>query len=412
MLSHPSYSLLTFALITALLSGCNESTSSDEGADYGNQDNTTSDFDQKALITNLVDGVITPTFEQFVSVSDQQVSDINAYCSAAVAFEQDSSNNNALNQTSDTAKQSWRQTMSVWQQVEMMQLGPLLNDDGALRNKIYSWPVISRCGVDLDVVSFEKNDINGVPYDITARTPARKGLAALEYLLFAPNFEHSCTGSVTPSGWDNRTDNDRRIARCEFAAEAAKDINHNAQQLLTQWSGDNGYGATLKQAGEANSRFATVHDAVNKLSDALFYIDSVTKDRKLAMPLGLFANNCGSSVCPEDVESPLSEHSMNNITSNLEALEALFSGHDGLGFDDYLIDENETDTATALRDRIAAALANSRNYQTSFANTLTSDEAKAAATHQEVKAVTDKLKTDFIHALSLELPKTSAGDND
>ena len=412
MLSQPRYSLLSIALTAALLSGCNESTSSDAGADYGNQDNTTSDFDQKALIANLVDGVITPTFEQFVSVSNQQISDINAYCTAASAFEQDSSDNTSLTQASDTAQQSWRNTISVWQQVEMMQLGPLLNDDGALRNKIYSWPVTSRCGVDLDVVSFENNDINGVPYDITSRTPARKGLVALEYLLFNPSFEHSCTGTVTPAGWDNRTDDDRRVARCEFAAEAAKDINHNAQQLLIQWSGDDGYGTSLKQAGETGSSFATVHEAVNKLSDALFYIDSVTKDGKLATPLGLFANSCGTSVCVEDVESPIAKHSIENITRNLEALDALFSGKEGLGFDDYLIDENDADTATALRDRIATALANSRSYQASLADTLVNDEDKVTSTHNDVKAVTDKLKNEFINSLALELPQTSAGDND
>ncbi|WP_108944528.1 imelysin family protein [Shewanella halifaxensis] len=412
MTSHPRYSVLSVALMGILLSGCNESTSSDAGADYGNQDNTTSDFDQKALIANLVDGVITPTFEQFVSVSNQQVSDISAYCSAATAFEQDPSDNSELTQTSATAQQSWRNTMSVWQQVEMMQLGPLTFDDGALRNKIYSWPVVSRCGVDLDVVSFENNDINGTPYDIASRTPARKGLVALEYLLFNPSFEHSCTGNSTPAGWDNRTDDDRRVARCEFAVEAAKDINNNAQQLLIEWSGDNGYGATLKQAGEAGSSFATVHAAVNKLSDALFYIDSVTKDRKLAVPLGKFANNCGTSVCPQDVESPLANHSIENISSNLEALSALFSGNEGLGFDDYLVDENDADTATALRERIATALANSRSYQNSLADTLVSDEEQVASTHDDVKAVTDKLKNEFINSLALELPQTSAGDND
>lgn len=412
MTSHPRYSVLSVALMGILLSGCNESTSSDAGADYGNQDNTTSDFDQKALIANLVDGVITPTFEQFVSVSNQQVSDISAYCSAATAFEQDPSDNSELTQTSATAQQSWRNTMSVWQQVEMMQLGPLTFDDGALRDKIYSWPVVSRCGVDLDVVSFENNDINGTPYDIASRTPARKGLVALEYLLFNPSFEHSCTGNSTPVGWDNRTDDDRRVARCEFAVEAAKDINNNAQQLLIEWSGDNGYGATLKQAGEPGSSFTTVHAAVNKLSDALFYIDSVTKDRKLAVPLGKFANNCGSSVCPQDVESPLANHSIANISSNLEALSALFSGNEGLGFDDYLVDENDADTATALRERIATALANSRSYQTSLADTLVSDEEQVDSTHDDVKAVTDKLKNEFINSLALELPQTSAGDND
>jgi hypothetical protein len=37
---------------------------------------------------------------------------------------------------------------------------------------------------------------------------------------------------------------------------------------------------------------------------------------------------------------------------------------------------------------------------------------KVTDTHTKVKAVTDQLKHDFINKLALELPKSSAGDND
>lgn len=288
----------------------------------------------------------------------------------------------------------------------------LLDDDGALRNKIYSWLGVSRCGVDLDVVSFETGNINGVPYDIANRTPARKGLVALEYLLFNSNLDHSCTESVTPDGWNNRTEADRIVARCEFAAEIAGDIHNNAQALVTEWSAADGYAAALKNAGQTGSEFDDVHQAVNKVSDALFYIDSVTKDGKLATPLGLFANSCGTSVCPEDVESPLAFHSIENIASNLQALQSLYSGNEGVGFDDYLVDENDVETAETLTANIQSAITNVQAYESSLAQTLTDNEQQVTDTHAEVKSVTDQLKNDFINSLALELPQTSAGDND
>ncbi|GGP70881.1 imelysin family protein [Shewanella saliphila] len=407
-----SFSALFLAISATFLVGCNESTSSDAGADYGNNGDTSSDFDQRALITNIVDGVITPTFQQFAAKSLTQANEIEALCVAELGNQQGSVDAAGLQTATEIAQQGWRSAMDQWQRVEMMQIGPLLNDDGALRNKIYSWPVMSRCGVDLDVVSYENNDINGVPYDISARTPARKGMIALEYLLYNPSLEHSCTGSVTPEGWDNRTDESRRLARCEFAAEVARDINVNANVLVTEWSGDDGYAATLKSAGETGSSFATVHAAVNKLSDALFYIDSVTKDGKIATPLGYFANTCGTSVCPQDVESPLSAYSIENIANNLIALKALYEGEDGLGFDDYLVDENDAATATLITQSLDAAIANAQAYQLSLAETLTADEQQVIDTHSDVKAVTDTLKSDFINTLALELPQTSAGDND
>ena len=43
---------------------------------------------------------------------------------------------------------------------------------------------------------------------------------------------------------------------------------------------------------------------------------------------------------------------------------------------------------------------------------LESDPSQVETLHNEVKDVTDSLKTDFIQSLALELPATSAGDND
>ncbi|NKF49326.1 imelysin family protein [Shewanella sp. WXL01] len=405
-------SSLFLAMTAALASGCGESTSSEVGPDYGNGGDTTGDFDQAALVANIVDGVITPTFEQFAQVSSTQQQQLSAMCSAESAFQQGNVDQNAYDQAVASAKQSWRDAMTQWQRVELMQIGPLLANDGALRNKIYSWPVKSSCGVDLDVVSFEKGDINGVAYDIATRTPARKGMLALEHLLFSQSLEHTCTGSVVPDGWDNRTDDSRRIARCEFAVEVATDINNNASELVSEWTAADGYAAKLKQAGTAGSEFETVHAAVNKLSDALFYIDSVTKDAKLATPLGQFANSCGTSVCVEDVESPIAMHSIENIVSNLQALKALYQGDEGIGFDDYLIDEDAQETADKITTAIDAAIADASAYQASLSQTLTDNEQQVITTHGEVKAVTDQLKSDFINTLALELPQTSAGDND
>ncbi|MEI8640767.1 imelysin family protein [Pseudoalteromonas sp. Hal099] len=58
------------------------------------------------------------------------------------------------------AQQAWLDTMAGWQQAEMMQMGPLLDNAGQLRNQIYSWPTFSRCGIDQDVVYNQDGVIN------------------------------------------------------------------------------------------------------------------------------------------------------------------------------------------------------------------------------------------------------------
>jgi hypothetical protein len=138
-------------------------------------------------------------------------------------------------------------------------------------------------------------------YNISTRTSSRKGLDAIEYLLFNPNLNHSCTVFGTgPQGWNNRTDADSSAARCRLAKLAAADLVSNSEALLTAWNGTTnaqGYADILKNAGQQDSMFSNAQDAVNDVSDAIFYVDKLTKDAKLATPLGVFANDCGLTPC-------------------------------------------------------------------------------------------------------------------
>ena len=405
------------------LSGCGEEVTSSQGEGFNSQRNTDTDFNQTQLIISLVDNVITPNYQGFAELANEQINAIDQYCQQ----EQASSENTTSDTVADDkllAQESWRLAMDNWQKIEMMQLQPLLNADGGLRNNIYSWPIRNTCGVDLDVTYFKNNEVNGQPYDISRRTASRKSLIALEYLLFNEELEHTCTGSVIPQSWNNQTEQYRKIARCEFATEVAKDVANNAQILLNKWLGSegvSGYAQVLKDAGTDNSDFATDHDAVNAISDAIFYLDKFTKDAKLAKPLGLFANECGAQACPEAVESTYSQHSIKNIINNLHALKEFMQGQvtsetslieGAIGFRDYLIDVGDQETADSIDANIITAITNAQAYETSLAETLTTDEDKVLQTHTDVKNITDQLKTDFINSLALELPKTAAGDND
>lgn len=395
-----------------LLSGCNQDSSSSAGDGYNQNKDTNTEFNQLDMITHLTDNVITPTFENFLNQAQLQATSVAQYCSAEKAFTNQEIEQQALISALESAKSQWRATMSVWQQAELMLLGPLKEDDGALRNRIYSWPTINSCGVDYDVVYFLDGTVNGKPYDISLRTPSRKGLAALDYLLFNNNLSHSCEVSAAPPNWENLTTAERKVARCNFANEVAEDISNNAANLLESWLAEDGYANKLKQAGTIDSEFTTEHEAVNSISDGMFYLDSSTKDGKLAEPLGLIANECGAQACPEAVESKYSANSFANILNNLIGFEKLLTGNDGKGFVEYLIDVGDKETANAMTNDVSNAISVINTYEESLAQALVNNPDRVEQTHAEVKKVTDKLKTDFINSLALELPKTSAGDND
>lgn len=392
-----------------LLTGCNQETTSTAGDDFNPEKDTNTGFNQGALVTNLTDNVISPTYQTFLEQSELQTELVEQYC---LAEQNNSAQPQTISNTKTAAQDQWRNTMNAWQQIELMLLGPLAEQDGLLRNKIYSWPIQNSCAVDYDVIFFDSGTVNGKPYDITLRTPSRKGLGALDYLLFNEDLNHSCDAVDAPSNWDNLTEQEQKVARCQYATEVANDIQNNAQILVEQWLATDGYANQLKLAGTTDSQFNTEHEAVNRISDAMFYLDSSTKDGKLATPLGIFANECGSVACSQAVESKYSQHSLTNILNNVIGFEKLLTGNGGMGFTDYLIDVGDELTANELSANVTKTLESINQINSSLTVALTDMPEQVEQTHTDVKSITDKLKADFITSLALELPATSAGDND
>ena len=410
---------------TLFLSACGESTSSKSGPGFGAPDpgngGGTPTFDESKLINNLVDQVISPTFNAFSEQSINQLAAISDYCTLEENFTPDLDDPASVSASLLVAKQNWQDTMLIWQQAEVMQMGPLIENDNELRNRIYSWPAYSYCGVDQDVAYFEDGMVNldpNKPYDIKARTSTRRGLFALQRLLFNEDYNHACiTANDALSDWNSRTVQERKVARCQFAKEVSKDLVDNSEELLSKWNSDNGYANELKNAGQPGNSFESTHAAVNVISDAMFYTDSIVKDKKLGVPLGQFDNSCGFEVCAEDVESFDSGYSLANIKANLVAFEKLFlgnlQGEDAkTGFDDFLVEEGASDTKDIMIQGINDAKNAATQIDSELKTALISENEKVEHAHAKVKDITDQLKNDFINKLALELPKSSAGDND
>ena len=407
------------------LAACSEDISSQAGSEFnpdniGNNTSTPSvianTFNQQALLENLVDNIITPTYQDFLTQAQAQQETINTYCGLEQNHN-DGDDRQAIETALSDSQSQWLTTTNQWQLAEVMQIGPLTTNSSTLRNNIYSWPVISHCGIDQDILFFQSGFINTTPYEITQRTSTRRGLDAAHYLLFNPSLEHSCTTQRDIlDTWPTLSDQQRRVARCEFAVEVATDITASAQSLNDQWET---FSQTLKNAGELNNDFDDVHDGVNAVTDALFYIDGIVKDKKIGTPLGLFTNNCGGvgSICIDDVESALSDQSISHLIQNLTAFQKLFTGQgidetNTVGFDDYLTDVNDQSTSDNIIASTQKAIDDLTAYQVSLSQRLTTDATAVEATHSNVKDITDQMKADFINSLALSLPSAAAGDND
>lgn len=380
-----------------------------DGDDTPQADARPDTFDRRAMVAHLAEEVLLPTYESFAARAGELGTAVDAYCAALGGGDE------AAARTA--AQEGWRAAMLEWQAAEVMMLGPAAMEDRALRDLIYSWPVTSTCAVDREVMA---RHLDPDAYDISSKLSNRRGLPALEHVLFAASLDHTCPDASPPEGWDALPDPEKAQARCGFAQAAAADLATQAGVVLTGWRADGGdYVGELAAAGESGSSIGSAQEAANLISDAMFYLDTETKDMKLGEPAGIADNSCGAveEACPDELESRTSAHSKENVVRNLEAFRMLFTGdrppaEGGTGFDDFLIGLGAGDLAATMIADIDAAIEAAGAIPGTMEEALAADRASVEEAYGRVKAVTDSLKSQFLTVLGLDIPDGAAGDND
>jgi len=318
----------------------------------------------------------------------------------------------------DQARAAWGKAIDVWQKAELFQFGPAgpstTPGGKGLRDYVYSWPLVSRCLIEQNLVSqaYDKTD-----FSATALVNMR-GLAAAEYLLFYPGSDNACSPATNinaTGAWAALTPAELATRKAHYASAAATDVARVARDLVKAWSPEGGnFQAQIANAGESGSVYTTEQMALNAVSDAIFYVELEVKDAKLARPLGLL--NCESATCPEAVESRYAGRSRTHIRNNLLGLRMLMAGckdGEGVGFDDVLTAVGASSLAERMTSDIDAAIVAADALQNDdLAKELETNAAGVQNLHAAVKKITDALKTEFVTVLDLELPQVLEGDND
>jgi predicted lipoprotein len=347
--------------------------------------------------------VLSPT----LSRSQTAAADLRARLTEWQSALEDGSGSAALENT----QAAFLALMAVWQEAEVMQLGPAASSLSAiggedLRDAVYSWTTVNACRVDQETVEvawdeadfFASNLVNVV------------GLDAIEVLLFTAPSENACPSQVPPNSndaWTDLGENGVSRSRAAYALALTDHVQDTIEQIQATWEPSGGdFGGKLAQAGAAGSPFASQTEGLNAIFDALFYLETRTKDKKLGWPLG--ETDCGLDDCTDQLESPFAGASHRWIGANLQGFRALFTGGDGLGMDDLLVSldhENLVDDLHTALDAAEAAAA-------AMPGPIEDHDAEAAQLFATTKEVTDLLKGDVATVLSLQIPVEAAGDND
>jgi len=370
-------------------------------------------FDRLGLLKQISEAVIQPRYRSF---SDR---------SRALKVATDSLCQNLATGASWAAavtpvQTEWMQAMALWQEIEALQFGPLSDQAATLRYDIYTWPLVNACAVDRQIGVMAQDTAT---FSLSSND-STKSLSAMEYLLFDKDSLHACKDSVTETqGWNERAEASRHELRCGYLRLLAADLVTQSETLQSKWN-DGSQGYHYQLIAEASD--SELQSRINTISDSLFYLDATVKDKKLGGPLGLH-DSCTTGVCPDSIEHVFSQQSLSSMQHNLIGFQAAFTGADALGFDDYLQAVGGEDLSYRMQGDLEKAVAtaevladqdsllnfvNTLNQAACAATTVDDRKSEICALYQEIKSITDELKTEFVEILKLTTPAQSSGDND
>jgi predicted lipoprotein len=310
------------------------------------------------------------------------------------------------------AQQAWLATMEAWQVTEVMQLGPAASSETAtagedLRAAIYSWPLTNRCRVDQVTAT---GDYEAEDFLDTCLVNV-KGLDTLEALLFSTPGEHACRPGMSWNEdglWATLSPEALNTARAAYAARVAAQVVRDIEDIIATWS--ERFAQDLANAGSATSSFATQHQALNAIFDAMFYLETATKDGKIGPASDRQA--CEQDGCVAAVETPLAGHSVTWILANLDGGEVVFTGGEGDGLDDLLVANGHEATADAVLQAFAEAEAMAAALPVDLDQAIVGHADAVDALHAAIGEIVTLLKSDVAIALTLAIPREAAGDND
>ncbi len=296
------------------------------------------------VMTRAVDGVIRPGYRAFEASAGKLAEATAAFCKAP---------SEAARRTVDDA---FRQAIADWGRIEIVRIGPVLDDNRFERILFYP----DRKGTGLKQVQAllrkqDEADTNAAA--MAGKSVAIQGFGALEFALYGTGSE---TLTAEPNGF-----------RCRYAAAVASHIRTTAGQLVAAWDAPDGVQRDWKHPGPQNPVFRTGKEAITALLGILVHGAEAVRDQRIET----FYRN-GGTARPKSAVFWRSGNTWTSIDANIEGLQTLFDASGMAG----LIDPN----FVSIGGNIDFVLKSLRRV----APTIDADIEKAVSTPEEQQKIT------------------------
>ncbi len=375
-------------------------------------------YSTRDMLVAYIDEIVLPNYRDLEALTTQFAasdSTLDAYCDAIGTAEQASQ--------LAAARRDFLAISEKVQASELHVIGPAIENGGSLQFRLNSYMAgpLSTCGVD-GIAAQVEDGIN-----IDARSLNQRGIGALEYLLFNDNLDHSCPPQAAATAqWNALDERTRAAQRCQAAQLIAGDMSAASATLFDKWA------PTAQDYRAVFLSEERVGESLQETTDAMFYLEEGAKDAKLGNPLGIVVA-CSALTCPEQIESPYSVASLDNIITNVKAFRRIFISNDKTGFDAHLTAEGFPEVAERFINNLQASIA----YAESIEQSVTEQVAAIATESEEtacsnafanpdspseqfplctlygmLKTIVDDLKIDFVTIVNVSIPGGSQSDND
>ena len=283
---------------------------------------------QQANLT-VVDDHLVPRYQTLMQASDALHQETRRFCTAPDAA------------GLEVIQQDFRDTMDAWMGIQHIRFGPA---ELFLRHHRFQyWPDKHNTGSKQLRKLLASEDMAVLSEDRFRETSvAVQGLSTLERLLFTDKPVNELFGSTDAPSY-----------RCLLVEAISANLAMMASGMVTDWTrGDAPYREVIADAEQGNDYYETSKEVTARLLNNFHTQLQVIVDQKLLRPLSTTAEKAK----PRRAEAWRSHRSLDNIITNLEALQELYL----TGFAPMLQDPQQRELDQQIRNGFKEALAAAR----------------------------------------------------
>lgn len=392
----------------------------------------TGEFSVEKLIANIGIFVVSPQIEKLNEDILDLNSSVSQYCSALETY--DALTVDQLNILRKPLQDDWKEAVKTFHRIEMMKFGPAAIETSTAQKSIYYFDGEDKCKVDLTLLQTQRGRLPR--FDVISNYQVR-GLDSLEPLLFGKHDESRCQRRSTRiQAFFAKPILEKEKVVCKLMLHNLTDIVNKSEELDKEWSPRlKNYSARMLR-GQVGAPI----EIINSISQALFTLDTLVKDKKVAFPAGFEIRmndelkKCNQASCPKNSEHYYADFALDSLIESVKGFKAIFqgidlnTGIDGFGFDDFLSQRGFSSLAKQMvtnSDLILEKLEQANKTSTfkellsevtveKCENTRSDNRlAEACAFVWDIRKVTDLLKNEYLVALAeLSAPRQAQGDND